>query len=128
MEQETTQKQRATNQKDLFIIRAINTAVTKILENQYEGTGTLSADLENGKITFNHVGYTDKEKNISVILNGFFQNTTMGDLSINVTNFGEGTIINGEAHTHIYNNITDTKKGIIVLSENYIDGYLLVRK
>ena len=128
MEQEPTQKQRATNQKDLFIIRAINTAVTKILENQYEGTGTLSADPENGKIIFNHVGYTDKEKNISVILNGFFQNTTMGDLSINVTNFGKGTIINGEEHTHIYNNITDTKKGIIVLSENYIDGYLLVRK
>ena len=66
MEQEITQKQRATNQKDLFIIRAINTAVTKILENQYEGTGTLSADPEKGKITFNHVGYTDKEKNISV--------------------------------------------------------------
>ena len=128
MEQERNQKQRVAVQKDLFIIRAINTAVTKILENPYEGTGTLSADPENKKVTFNHVGYTNKEKNISVTLNGFYQNTTMGDLSISITNLCEGTTINGEAHTHVYNNITDTKKGITVLSENYIDGYLLVRE
>ena len=128
MEQEKTQKKRVANQKDLFIIRAINTAVTKILENPYEGTGTLSVDPENKKVTFNHVGYTDKEKNISVILNGFYQNTTMGDLSISITNLSEGTTINGEAHTHIYNNITDVKKGIKVLSENYIDDYLLIRE
>lgn len=126
MDQEKKPKQRVANQKDLFIIRAINTAINKILENPYVGSGVLSSDPENKTISFDHVGY--KDENIDIVLNGTFQNTVQGDLSISVTDFKKGTIVNGEEHTYIYNNITDTKKEIKVLSEHYIDGSLLIRE
>ncbi|MGN0907113.1 MAG: hypothetical protein ACI4NM_08185 [Bullifex sp.] len=117
-----TEKTRPFTPEDIAIIKTIHRGIQYLHKHSTPETFNKEEQL----LTLKDAYYSDPETKSEVILTGIHQEMVIDGRCFAVSDFREGTSINGVSHTYFAKTVSDAKTNELILKETMIDGFLLV--
>ena len=116
-----TVKSRPFTQEDIAIIKTIHRGIQYLHKHSTPETFNKEEQL----LTMKDARYSDPETKSEVILTGIHQEMVIDGRCFAVSDFSEGTTINGVPHEYYCKTVSDAKTNELILKQTMLDGFLL---
>ena len=121
MELTDKENKREVTEEDVTIIRAIHRGIQWLFHNAPENYND-----DEKLLTLKGARYHDPETGYDLVLTGSHQEALIDGKSFAISEFTEGTTINGVPHTYFCKTISDEVKQERISRHTVLDGYTLV--
>ena len=122
VDQETTDKSRPFTPEDIEIIKAVHRGIQYMYRNSTPETFNKEEQL----LTMKDEHYSDPETGMELVLSGIHQEMVIDGRAFAVSDFREGTTINGVPHEYYCKTVYDEKKEELIYKRTIIDDYVIL--